>query len=68
MNPPPPGAVSPLVLKTIMVPALIDAVPEAELPEAEDVEMEIREVLAVQVAELVDGVTLHKVQVVEVPL
>ena len=69
-NPPPPGAVCPLVLRIMIVPVatLLPAVAEHVLPPAEAVLHEMMVLPGVQVGVLVEGVTEINVQVVLAPV
>jgi hypothetical protein len=69
-NPPPPGAVWPLVARIMIVPCatLLPEVAEHVLPPAEAVAHEMIVLPGVQVADAVEGVTEIKVQVVLTPV
>ena len=69
-NPPPPGAVCPLVERVMIVPAAtVDpAVAVHEFPAADVVLHEMIEPAVAHTSELVDAVTLYSVHVVLAPL
>ena len=69
MKPPPPGAVPEPEVRVITVPAVTvpEYVAEQLLPAPEFVVQERSNEPTVQVVELVDGVTVYKFQVGEVP-